>query len=312
MTTEPLPVTAVIPAFRRPDMVERAVSSVLAQRRPPAEVIVVDDASGDETGSRADALGVRVITHDRNRGRSAARNTGVEHAATEWIALLDSDDEWLPQHLETVWAARDDHDLVGAAALVMGEPPEGMRVRGWAGRRPAILRGPADVMTPENKLVSSAVMLRREAAVTAGGFRTEFERAEDLDLWLRMLADGSGVALPYVTVLYRLHPGQVTTDLERMRAAHREVVDRYRDRPWSTRRLRERQEGALAWDEARQTLAEGAPRLATLRTLARNLASPGRLAGLAALLAGRYRSRRLGARTAESLGIDPVGPPAGS
>ncbi|MBV9213157.1 MAG: glycosyltransferase family 2 protein [Actinobacteria bacterium] len=304
MASRPLPVTVVIPAFRRADMLERAITSVLAQREQPAEILVVDDASGDETGARAEALGVRVMTHDLNRGRSAARNSGLHAARQEWIALLDSDDEWLPHHLETLWKARGGHDLVGTAALVVGQQDDdGRHVRGWAGRHPCVLRGPADVATPENKFVSSGVMIRRAAALEAGGFRPELERAEDLDLWLRMLANGSGLALPYVTVLYRVHPAQITTDLERMRIAHREVMNTYRDRPWSTRWLRERQEGALAWDEARQALSEGAPRLHTVRRLLQGLASPGRVSGLASLLAGRYRSRRLAARASRTLGI---------
>src|SRR4051794_32304698 len=101
MADEPLPVSVVIPAYRRPGMVERALRSVLAQTRRPAEVIVVDDASGDDTGARAAALGARVITHERNSGRGATRNRGIAAASQDWIALLDCDDEWLPRHLET-------------------------------------------------------------------------------------------------------------------------------------------------------------------------------------------------------------------
>src|SRR4051812_34536133 len=113
MADEPLPVSVVIPAYRRPGMVERAVRSVLAQTRRPAEVIVVDDASGDDTGARAAALGARVITPPHNRGRGASRNTGIADATQEWVALLDCDDEWLPDHLDTLWNARADHLLVG-------------------------------------------------------------------------------------------------------------------------------------------------------------------------------------------------------
>src|SRR5438128_2609983 len=145
MGSEPLPVAVVIPAYRRADMVERALRSVNAQTRRADEVIVVDDASGDDTGERAARLGARVITHERNQGEGAAHNTGIEAASHEWIALLHSDDEWLPQHLETVWSARDSHAVVSTAVLVIGGPPEDQRVYGWAGRRPRVIRGPADV-----------------------------------------------------------------------------------------------------------------------------------------------------------------------
>lgn len=292
-----LPVTVVIPAYRRPDMVERAVRSVLRQRLRPAELLVVDDASGDGTGERAARLGARVLTHERNRGEGAARNTGIHAAEHDWIALLDCDDEWLPAHLETVWAARGAHALVGAAALGTGAEPEHHRVYGWTGRRPRLLRGPADVAVPENKLTPSAVLLRRPAMLAAGGFR-DLPRAADLDMWIRMLEHGSGLALSRVTALYHLHPGQVSTDRGPMSEAHGEVLRAYRDRPWCTSSVLRRHEGAQAWDEGRAAWAGGASGLRTLLRLVSRLARPQRAVGVAELLIGRFRGRRRAARLA--------------
>jgi GT2 family glycosyltransferase len=277
-------------------MVERAVRSALAQRRPPAEVIVVDDASGDDTGARAESAGARVVTHDQNRGRGAARNTGLEEAASEWVALLDSDDEWLPDHLATLWPARDDHVLVGAAALAVDAEAQDARVFGWAGRRACALRGPADVAVPENKLVASAVMLRRDEVLRVGGFRTDIERAEDLDLWVRLLRDGSGLAIPRVTVLYHVHEGQITSEPERMWDAHAAVIAAHWPREGVGRSLHRRHEGAIAWDAARAALTNGHPTARSLAGLGRALASPGRAVGVVQLLAGRFRSRRLAGR----------------
>src|SRR5438132_14127317 len=94
---EVLPVSVVVPAHDRAEVIERALESVAEQRDcEPAEVIVVDDGSTDRTAEVAEANGAEVIRHGRNRGVSAARNTGVRAAAQPWIALLDSDDEWLP------------------------------------------------------------------------------------------------------------------------------------------------------------------------------------------------------------------------
>src|SRR3954452_17493718 len=100
MSAERLPVSVVIPASRRPDLVRRAVASALAQRPvPPAEVIVVDDASGDDTAEVARQAGATVIVNPEDLGAGATRNAGIEAASRPWIALLDSDDEWLPEHL---------------------------------------------------------------------------------------------------------------------------------------------------------------------------------------------------------------------
>ena len=81
----------------------RAIRSVLNQTWDEVEVIVVDDGSQDSTGRYiVDAFGddVRLLYHDRNQGVSVARNTGIAASTGEWLALLDSDDEWVPTKLE--------------------------------------------------------------------------------------------------------------------------------------------------------------------------------------------------------------------
>src|SRR3954464_2844452 len=92
-----IPVSVVIAAYNRADMLRRAIASVRAQRPAvPAEIVVVDDASSDATADVAEVLGATVVRHPVNRGESAARNSAIEAAAQPWIAVLDSDDEWLP------------------------------------------------------------------------------------------------------------------------------------------------------------------------------------------------------------------------
>src|ERR1700742_3869689 len=99
-----LSVSVVIPAYNRPEMTARAVRSALA-RGPvaPAEVLVVDYCSSYATGEAARAAGARVIRHAVNRGEGGARNTAIREAREPWVALLDSDDEWLPGHLSALW-----------------------------------------------------------------------------------------------------------------------------------------------------------------------------------------------------------------
>ena len=63
-------------------------------------MIVVDDASTDDTAEVAEAFGAQVIRHERNLGAAAAYESGLRAASHEWVALLDDDDEWLPHHLE--------------------------------------------------------------------------------------------------------------------------------------------------------------------------------------------------------------------
>jgi len=94
-------VSVIIPTFDRISVLPRALDSVLAQTCPTGEVIVVDDGSTDGTTEllERDYPGVTAIRQS-NCGVSAARNTGLAAATGEWLAFLDSDDEWRPQKLE--------------------------------------------------------------------------------------------------------------------------------------------------------------------------------------------------------------------
>ena len=93
-------VSAVIPTRNRPNLVLRAVRSALAQTYRDLEVIVVVDGPDPATSSALATIGddrLRVIILPRSQGAQAARNTGIEAAQGDWIALLDDDDEWLPE-----------------------------------------------------------------------------------------------------------------------------------------------------------------------------------------------------------------------
>jgi glycosyltransferase involved in cell wall biosynthesis len=96
-----LGLAAVIPTYQREATIVRAVEGVLGQTRAPSEVIVVDDGSTDGTRERLRQFGdsIRVIAQPQS-GSAAARNRGVEEASADWVAFLDSDDRWEPDHLE--------------------------------------------------------------------------------------------------------------------------------------------------------------------------------------------------------------------
>jgi glycosyltransferase involved in cell wall biosynthesis len=284
---ESLPVSAVIPAFNRASLLPRALGSVAAQVAPPTEVIVVDDSSSDGTAEIAGRHGARVLRHERNRGVSAARNTGVANACEPWVAFLDSDDEWLPYHLERLWPLTSGPVLVAASALWI-QPRADARLHGVMGAAPRMLHDPSPLVA-DNFVALSAAMVRKDVFHAVGGFDEDFEYGEDLDLWLRLLERGEGVVSPTVSVLYHLHGGQATDDIRRQHEGHLRVVHRYAGRPWWRERELRRFEVTAAWDSYRRADRSAAAWLAR---------SPMRLVRLAVLLAGRARRRRYTRRTA--------------
>lgn len=99
MKTNPL-VSVVIPTYNRADVVGRAINSALAQSHSNLEIIVADNASSDDTAEIVNSITdkrVKFIRHDVNKGPGASRNTGLRNSTGDYIAFLDSDDEWLPE-----------------------------------------------------------------------------------------------------------------------------------------------------------------------------------------------------------------------
>jgi glycosyltransferase involved in cell wall biosynthesis len=278
---EPLPVSVVIPAYNRERMLRRALESVRAQRRRPAEVIVVDDASSDGTARVAEELGARVVRHEQNRGEGGSRNSGIAAASQPWVALLDSDDEWLPHHLETLWSGRDGHVLLACSALRCGEDPARDRFHG-AAAGPLVLRSPADIVYPENPVPVSAGMFKREVALAAGGYGDR-PHCADFDFLLRCLEHGTGFVHPEVGALYHVHQDQASGQRAAMKTAHTEIVRSYADRHWYSPAQLERWRAAVAWDLYR---LRGGVRGAAA------LLRPGRAPALVRLWMWRLRLRR--------------------
>lgn len=111
-------VSVVIPAYNRASRISAALRSVQAQTYPNWEAIVVDDASTDKTCDVVLEMAgcderIRLVRHQQNRKAQAARNTGIRSAKGEWIAFLDSDDEYLPDSIQDrLTLAEKEHVLV--------------------------------------------------------------------------------------------------------------------------------------------------------------------------------------------------------
>lgn len=286
-----LPVCVVIPAYNRATELGRSLASVWAQRpNLPAEVIVVDDHSTDDTAAVADSLGARVIRHAENRGPAAARNTALRATACEWVAFLDSDDEWLPHHLAHLWEIRDGHALVGGGAYYLTSDGSGDRFAGPVTRRPMQFTSPDRLISTLNFFTTSGSMVRRDAALDAGGFG-RWWGAEDFDLWLRVLEHHTAVCSRQVTVLYHIHPEQLSGQAERMRAEHRRVVQAHIERTGHSAAMLERWEGTVAWDAFRADAASGRRR-AALGHLRRAVSNRQRMIGVGTQVLLRVRARR--------------------
>lgn len=167
-------------------MLARAVESVLQQTVQPFEIIVVDDGSTDNTAETiASKYPDITLLRQTNRGVSNARNKAIHHAKGDWIALLDSDDEWLPLKLETQTAAikaepqfrlcHSDEIWIRKGKRV-NPMHKHRKTGGWI--YPACL--PLCAISP------SAALIEKTLFAEVGNFNESFPACEDYDLWLRI------------------------------------------------------------------------------------------------------------------------------
>lgn len=178
--------SVIVPTYNRGHLLPRALNSIAAQTQTPLEVIVVDDGSTDDTIAilRREYPDV-VIFEETHRGVSAARNRGIQASRGDWIAFLDSDDEWLPEKL-----ARQNAALVSTPTILLCHTEEvwvrnGVRVnpmKKHAKRGGGIFEDclPLCCMSP------SSVVVHREVLEDVGVFDESLPACEDYDLWLRI------------------------------------------------------------------------------------------------------------------------------
>ncbi|WP_424683468.1 glycosyltransferase family 2 protein [Frateuria sp. YIM B11624] len=187
------PVSVVVPCYRCADTIGPAVASVAAQRLPPAEVLLVDDCSGDGTLERLREVAagypagwVKVHALPRNGGPSGARNLGWERATQPYIAFLDADDTWHPEKL----AIQMD---VLAADPAIALLAHSMNVQPRTAPAPPVRR-PIAVRVLPNRLPllgspfpTASMVLRRDLPFR---FDERRRRAEDFMLWAQILLSG--------------------------------------------------------------------------------------------------------------------------
>lgn len=187
-------VSVIIPVFNREDVIARAIRSVLDQTYEALEIIVVDDGSTDQTVETCKEFGDRIrLIHQENAGPAAARNRGIYHSRGEYIAFLDSDDEWYPRKIEkqvrfsmngelpvVITDSEINHpdhtDTTFQKSLfskeLKADNKQVMHLFNW--------------ILIQNFIHLSTVLIKKESLVGAGLFDETMWIAEDTDLWLRV------------------------------------------------------------------------------------------------------------------------------
>ncbi|UCN01111.1 glycosyltransferase [Sulfurimonas sp. SWIR-19] len=178
-------ISVIIPTYNRYKLLKRAIKSVLDQTYTAKEIIVIDDGSTDATCNIQKDFPNIIYIYQKNRGVSAARNRGIEIAKSEWIAFLDSDDEFYPQKLQK----QVDFHKANPDILMSYTQEQWVR-NGVTVKIPKKYRKIGKDAFLENlsycNIAPSSVMLHKSLLERVGLFDEHLEVCEDYDLWLRI------------------------------------------------------------------------------------------------------------------------------
>jgi Glycosyl transferase family 2 len=216
-------VSVIMPVYNGERFLQESIRSVLAQTFRDWELIAVDDGSTDQSGRILENFQrdrrLRVIRLKQNQGTAIARNAAVSNSDCEYLAFLDADDAADPRRLKIQIEYLDSRPHVAVAAsralVLRGHTKSRQQL---SGLRPIDI-GPTLLF--RNCIVHSSVLMRRSLWEP---YRSEFEPAEDYDLWARLAANAGFVVLCNVLVTYRDHQFGVSNRFpEKMEAAVKKI-----------------------------------------------------------------------------------------
>lgn len=229
-------VSVIIPTYNRETTIARAIQSVINQTWPNYEIIVVDDCSTDHTREIVEEFGddrIRYIYLEQNGGASRARNTGIRQARCEYVAFLDSDDEWLPEKLEkqmhVILHAPEQIGLVYCRMMARQEeecdpiicPPFFMSKDRLEGNLLAEL-------AEQNLIGTPSVLARRKCLEQVGGFDESLSCLEDWDMVCRIAEQWEIGFVDEVLVEVHFSSGSVTSNIRGHFEARCRLIGRYR------------------------------------------------------------------------------------
>jgi glycosyltransferase involved in cell wall biosynthesis len=227
-------ISVVIPTYNRAQIIGRTIQSVLNQTYPDFEVIIVDDGSTDNTEEVVKGFGddrLRYIRMKENSGTAGVpRNKGIEAARGEYIALLDSDDEWLPEKLEKqVSKFKSLSPDVGVVycgyACVNGKTGETL-IEYLPNARGDVFRSAVEGRL---RLAGHTPLIRKECFEKAGVFDVELLGSEDWDMWIRLAQHCYFDFVPEILARYYVYGAQKSANLERQIQGYERITRKYQN-----------------------------------------------------------------------------------
>lgn len=265
-------VDVITPCYRYARFLRQCVESVLEQSLRDVRVLIIDDASPDDTSEVASQLAqedsrVEVVRHPTNKGHIAAFNEGIEWACAKYLLVLSADDYLLPGALARAVELMDAHADVGftfGRQLTLRDGDDAETVARAASSDPGsrILDGLAFIERSgsRNLVPTPTVVVRTELQKRVGGYRRELPHSGDMEMWLRLAAHARVGILDAHQAVYRRHGDNMSVavmarsmlpDLEQRKAALDSFLDSCSDALPNAAELRRRLFASLGRDAIR-------------------------------------------------------------
>lgn len=230
-------ISVIIPAYNAADLIGETLQALQAQTYSNWQLIVVEDGTEDGTEtlvlSFAEQIGqerVKYLRHAFSRGVSAARNTAIAAADGQYVALLDHDDLWKPEHLEKLVSRLETTASDFAYAPAEFFDSHTYTVTGIHGPQASEWADFPNSLFNRSYIPTSSVLIRRTALERVGGFDPQLSKAEDLDYWLRCVA--AGLRFEYISDVtngYRQRNAKAATaDKRGILEGHARVLRKHR------------------------------------------------------------------------------------
>lgn len=229
-------VSVVIPTRNRCALLERAIQSVLEQTFTDWEIIVVDDASSDQTQSVMEQRKSERLLYFRleeKSGGAVARNTGIAHAQGDYVAFLDDDDEWLPEKLHKQVEYFRRNAQTGICYTGRCTVRKGILLLG-VGRRYSFRYPPHEnhfraIMSDNFIGITSSVMIPRSILIEVKGFDERLPCFQDYDLYIRILKHwkAQGIDEPLVRYYLESDTNHVSFTREKVAFASVYLLEKY-------------------------------------------------------------------------------------
>ncbi len=262
-------VSICIPAYKAERFIAETLHSIAAQSHQNWEAIIVEDGSMDGTekivADFKESVSQRVHfqRQEKNQGLPATRNTAIASARGEWIALIDSDDIWTPDHLAKLVARAlsTQADLIHSG-VVMFDSDTGQDQDTRTPSAQATAELPRSLFLGAYIIQPSSTLIRTSLCREVKGFDPTCRYVEDREFWIRLVRAGAKIAYePTISCRYRQHASAMTKNAAAMAEGVAGVFERHID--WEAMPLSLRKERtADAWFSAGRISLRGDPRRA--------------------------------------------------